>query len=701
MILTTLWKFYENKNTLFFMRTIFSYFHLQFVQYDLKYLFIFNIIMNDSNDNYKVIKIRLDKIITDNVYLKKINDVAFIVNHIVIHAYQFIKLYFIHLYESKIKLPFINEHFVHLVFNTVSVKEDNKGRPPNEDTQVILSKLKDFYDEHYLPTIEDKNTIPCSYKLQNNILNYEATDIVKNINNLISLTYFKKIRTFIHHAIVIKNPTKEQIKILGKELNIVFNDIINIHDADMTNLQSDVKYHDFIKSHKYRILPKKQKYYEDNVYYDIKQNPQDYLSHMINVCKGLERLSKTSTCKSYSPFPMRTNLKPKYFTLDTASVVNTLLTENLSYYKSNINKEQKEIWGHILKLHSKVIGIPENKDENTDENKNKNKNKHKDKDEVENENTDEVEDEEEFSYMIKTDGVACSLYFHTGVKKHRHQKGYKKHRKTKVEEEYLNDIKITDQIRKKNIVGIDVGKHNLLFCIDTKSTSVNKNCLRYTGKQRRHETKSTYFNRIINKKRSNNQIIRNIETKLSENTNKTSYFQTYKDNLMIRNKHLMTLLDFYKNERFRIYKWFTYINTQRSEAKFINKFKQKFGSPDKTIVAIGDWSQREQLPFMPPTKGIGFRKMFRKHKYDVKLIAEQYTSKKCHFCENSETEKFMKIQKGDKSFLLNGLLRCQNNECLAGREHRIIQRDLNGALNILEIALCIIRNEKRPEKYKK
>ena len=60
-----------------------------------------------------------------------------------------------------------------------------------------------------------------------------------------------------------------------------------------------------------------------------------------------------------------------------------------------------------------------------------------------------------------------------------------------------------------------------------------------------------------------------------------------------------------------------------------------------------------------------------------------------------------KIQNGDKNFLLNSLVRCTNNECLEGREYRIIQRDLNGALNVLELALCVIRNEKRPKKFKK
>jgi hypothetical protein len=624
--------------------------------------------MNDANDNYRIVKTRLDKIIKNKGCLKRINDIVFTVNHIVIHAYQFIKMYFIYRYYHKMKFPIIDETFVEHVIKTVSIKEDFRGNHRiTEATKRRLAILKKFYDMHYLPTIEHRHTIPSSYKLYTNILYYEVCDIVKNINNMISLTYFQKIKKLLYFIYIKPTHTKEQVKILRKELYLVFNDIININDVEIKDLKSDKKYHEYIKKNKYSIFCKKDTYKENNVYYDIKANPQDYLLYLVRICRVIESISLITGCKTYSPFPLRTNLKPKYILLDSTSVVNSILTKNITYYKNNISKKNEEIWEHVLKLNSKIF-------------KRKGLN---------------------FSYMIKTDGVGCSLYFNKGDKKNKFQEGYKRNNKSKTEDEYFVDIKIDRKIKNKNIVGIDVGKHNLLYCIDNKSSKTNKNYLRYTCKQRLHETRSTYFNKIINNKRSSNPVIKEIETKLSEYSNRTSSLRKYIDNLKIRNKHLPTLLEFYKNERFRIYRWFTFINTQRSEAKFINKFKQKFGSPEKTLIAIGDWSQKEQLPFMPPTKGLGFRKMFRKHKYDVKLIAEQYTSKKCHFCENSETEKFMEVKKNDKNILLNGLLRCTNNECLEGYEHRIFQRDLNGALNILEIATCIIRGKKRPKKFNK
>ena len=106
---------------------------------------------------------------------------------------------------------------------------------------------------------------------------------------------------------------------------------------------------------------------------------------------------------------------------------------------------------------------------------------------------------------------------------------------------------------------------------------------------------------------------------------------------------------------------------------------------------------------MEPTKGIGFRKMFRRQGYKVYLINEFRTSKRCHWCNEGITEKFMKIKKEKneetKEILINGLLRCQNNDCLEGRYKRIFNRDLNGAINILEIATKIIKGIKRPQKF--
>jgi hypothetical protein len=51
----------------------------------------------------------------------------------------------------------------------------------------------------------------------------------------------------------------------------------------------------------------------------------------------------------------------------------------------------------------------------------------------------------------------------------------------------------------------------------------------------------------------------------------------------------------------------------------VNLFKKKFGDKDNVAVCIGDWSQRLKK-FHEPTKGIGFRKTFRRAGYKVRLI---------------------------------------------------------------------------------
>src|SRR3990172_5261220 len=114
--------------------------------------------MNDANDDYKITKIRLDKIIKNKSSLERINDIVFTANNIVIHIYQFIKLYFLHLYENNDEFPIIDRNFVELIIHIVSIKESNRGRT-SKKTKRKLSKLNAFYDEHYLPTIENKEDI--------------------------------------------------------------------------------------------------------------------------------------------------------------------------------------------------------------------------------------------------------------------------------------------------------------------------------------------------------------------------------------------------------------------------------------------------------------------------------------------------------------------------------------------------------------
>ncbi|KAJ3205034.1 hypothetical protein HK099_000949 [Clydaea vesicula] len=61
----------------------------------------------------------------------------------------------------------------------------------------------------------------------------------------------------------------------------------------------------------------------------------------------------------------------------------------------------------------------------------------------------------------------------------------------------------------------------------------------------------------------------------------------------------------------------------------------KFGDPTTTCILIGDWSVNSQKCHAP-TKGKGFRTMFRRAGYAVHLVNEHKTSETCQLNLNGK-----------------------------------------------------------------
>ena len=65
---------------------------------------------------------------------------------------------------------------------------------------------------------------------------------------------------------------------------------------------------------------------------------------------------------------------------------------------------------------------------------------------------------------------------------------------------------------------------------------------------------------------------------------------------------------------------------KKSEAKFIKKIKDTYGKNAR--IYIGDWDAGgHTLKGQTPSKGVGFRKMFRQYGLQVYLVNEFKTSK--------------------------------------------------------------------------
>ena len=75
----------------------------------------------ENFDYMKTNKDNINNMIKDQTILPIINDLVNRTNKIVIHAYQFIKLYCIYQYENNIQFPVIDKEFIGDVFTPLDI----------------------------------------------------------------------------------------------------------------------------------------------------------------------------------------------------------------------------------------------------------------------------------------------------------------------------------------------------------------------------------------------------------------------------------------------------------------------------------------------------------------------------------------------------------------------------------------------------
>jgi hypothetical protein len=99
-------------------------------------------------------------------------------------------------------------------------------------------------------------------------------------------------------------------------------------------------------------------------------------------------------------------------------------------------------------------------------------------------------------------------------------------------------------------------------------------------------------------------------------------FVTY---LKYQIEHGNMLKEFYQKELHRKFKLNRYMNTQRSEQKLINRFKEKFG--ENASVIMGDWSDAgHTMKYQTSSKTKGWEKVFERNKFSFYLLDEYRTS---------------------------------------------------------------------------
>lgn len=617
-----------------------------------------------DKDYFTSVKLPLKYILKNpDINLPKINHAVIKCNKIVVNTLMFLKLYLLYHFEKYNKLPKVDRQLVFNIMKVLCVKKNNSGAKPKEETQTLKKKLSKFYNKYYKPFIID---IDLDYEFISNVLEYLAINIITTYETNIKLHYIEYVERYINIAFDKKESLNKLKDDESKaefisELRKVKSDILSISN----DFKSDESYHKWVLNTKMKITPYKKKYAKDSIHYDLACCPQDYLICMIRMMKKLE----TKDVMIYNVFPMRNDCIPHSIKLDTSTLVNLLITKKQGKkesYKRNgdMKKKEDDIWRFFFRTEIKCFRIKDYS----------------------------------FHHMIETDGISCSILF---LRKDLIGKKLPNSKIINQQEQYIDEVGY--DLKKKNIVGIDPGHSDLIYCVDDDSKNAKE--FRYTQNSRRKECKIKKYSKIILKlkeekvkipKSKNELTITECETKLSKLNRKTLDFVKFIEYIKLKSKVNNLIFKFYERDLFRKLKLNEYINRKKHEQIMINKFKEIFGKPDKTIVCIGDYEQKKHIKFREPTKGKGIRTLFRKNGYKVFLVDEFRTSCMCSKCQNEEgrCEKFRKRENPKPyrsgEYLVHGVIRCKN--CQA-----VWNRDVNGATNIYRIAKQAIFGKPRPD----
>jgi len=609
---------------------------------------IFKEFRNNDKSAYKTFKIPLKTILLNRDLVQPvINDLIFEMNNLMIHTYQFIRLYVLNCYTNKQPLPIIDETFILYCIKSLGSR-DNRGKK-SKDTE-LLEVLEKFYQEEYQPLLNHEKT---NLKNTSFLLPYLATQIHTSLHNNLQ-------EHFIQHFLRFINKTTTEIT-EAKSLLFQFKKQL----FDLT--ETDEIFSEWKNTHLHNILPQNIK---KSVYYDVKVRPFEYLKGMLYMNEVLEKMES----KLFQPLPLRNNIIPKHIIIDTASLINLFCPEKdkdgnkmkKGVLLSNLKENQTDIWNSFLNLNNKIF-----------------KNTHY-----------------QFHNQIQTDGISCCLLF---IRKDLKDKKWGSRVPTLPEQDFYNIEDLSkeqlDTLKERNIVGCDPGKRSLVYMMDK-----NGNKLQYTAPQRKMESKAKCNERILLVEKKRNKIIEK-ETELSLQNSKSVDYEKFKIYLIEKDKLNKETGEFYKRDTWRKMKFRQYSYGKKSIDTFINKIKETFG--ENILIGYGNWSRSSQMKHFMPTMNKGLRKLIHK-KYDTITINECNTSKKCCDCNNNL--EYYKDKENKKVFRLLVCRSCRNDDnyspmangvcsnCVSCENKKIVfrTRDANSSINIMKLTSCWIEKQERP-----
>ena len=675
-------------------------------------------------DKYRTIKCSIKSIINKDLNMTKLFDAMMRTHRIVIHTYQFIRLWILNKYHTKIDIPLINEDLIRMVFK--SLIQESQGPKPKGTNLKLYNEFIKFYNSDYCKLnyndkIDGKNL--------SQILNYMATDMLTNIENNIKLNFISYVRRFVNSSFrkqnnnILENCEKGKKTIVRKELN---KDLYEIKE-DLLNstLNSNIKYHNWINLHKVNIFPK---VFKNSYEFDIISNPQNYIKPMIYMCAEIEKCET----KSFQFFPLRTDIIPKYIPIDTKSIIELFVDENKNDYLIDIENTKNSLWKTYFKLDNPVFNqtnysfdyristdcmsvsiqlihkdyIQKEKDKKTNmknkktEMKNKCKDmKQEEKEKYKNElNIKKKNDNEKIKLKNKEVRDKMKAEFKSLSKDEQkiEKDRIKKNKEERIKNEYiefpyleqLNETQLKN-LKDNNWVVSDPGKRVLFYMKNKDGKKI-----RYTNKTHMNKTKRLKYQRLIKNYKDNNGISK-MENKLSAFNSKSCNIKEFKKFIKNKNKLNEKLLEKYKVDIFRKYKWYSYINRKRTETDLVKEIKTKFGK-EPTLI-IGDWSDKMSINKLKyiSTPNLGLKRKLAEY-FKVYNI-DEFRSSCLNYKTEEKSENLYLPDKQGELRKIHSILTYQTESKRMG----CINRDENAVNNMVKIVKEYIEKKERPLKFRR
>ena len=596
-------------------------------------------------------------------------------------GYQLIRLYLITTYQRGGVLPVPNDDFCKAALSVIC----NPNLTPGE-ANLHRATLKDFYHAENFGQFIPKGLKFKSVRLST-VLVKLAEEIATAIKNNITVHFRARLKQMAIHLIKADDRfaklSKGQIR---RGAAII---IAGLWEKDASAVKPHLKviYDELLTNY----IPV-QDYAEGVLGYDVEANWMRYLPLTLKMSDYLER----HKLKQFQAISLRTSNVPCHIPIDGNTLIN-LFDCNVAmdctkqYLKDNYKnpKVEYDLWGNYFHIDRQVFN---------------------------------PKDGYEFCHSISTDGVSCSLTFIRTDQKHLYQnlwqpgkastkkeyanltKAYKLHVEGKTNQLNKTIDKFTDaekqQLMKKceSDAGVDPGVGVIIQVADEQNRQV-----KYTKRQRYQECYFTKNQKTKQKMRTKAGIIE-LERPLNDCNSSSVNPEVFKKFISTKNTVTVAVRNHYAKIAYRNMNLRSHIHTIKSEDRLIKQLIDVFGLG--CLLFYGNWSRNSNMKMGASVPGMRMKKLIAKY-FGVASTHEAYTSCIC-YVNGVPVENKVITTPANKARSIHRCLIC--NECHSLRKQseirpseirRYMNRDINGARNILTIGRSELRNQGRPQAFQR